>query len=517
MQTQPLVEMQHVRKVFPGVTALADMSFDVRAGEVHVLLGENGAGKSTLMKILSGVYSPTSGTIVLDGKTYDRLTPRDADKLGVRVIYQELSVIPTLSIYENLFVGRLPVRKTGPFSTVDHAAMRSRAEALLATVGLSRDVRTPVECLSISEKQQVEIAKALAVESRVLIMDEPTASLTSREVEHLFSVIRKLREQGKGIVFISHKLGEILEIGDRVTVLKDGANVGTHDVRDVTADDLVTMMVGRQIQKNYQHPDAPDVFDDAKTLFEVQNLSTPDGKVQDVSFRLHEGEILGFAGLVGAGRSELMDAVFGAAPKKSGRLFLRGRELHVKTPYAAIRQNLAMVTENRRETGFFQNFDIKQNISLVSYVKTARGGGTIGLLDRGFELRCAEEQKQALRIKCASVHQLVTELSGGNQQKVILGRWLAAQSELLIFDEPTKGVDIGSKAELYRLLRELADGGKGVLVVSSELPELLAVCDTIAVFREGRLVRTFPRRQATEENIMLAATAQDAPQKERAL
>ena len=517
MQTQPLVQMQHVRKVFPGVTALADMSFDVRAGEVHVLLGENGAGKSTLMKILSGVYTPTSGEIVLDGKAHARLTPHDADRLGIRVIYQELSVIPTLSIAENLFVGRLPVKKGGPFSVVDHAAMYARAEQLLQTVGLARDVRTPVERLSISEKQQVEIAKALAVDSRVLVMDEPTASLTAREVEHLFAVIRRLRAEGKGIVFISHKLGEILEIGDRVTVLKDGTNVGTHNVRDVTADDLIKMMVRRQIQKNYQHPDAPDTFAGAKPLFEVQKLSTPDGKVRDVSFCLHEGEILGFAGLVGAGRSELMNAVFGAAPKKAGKLFLRGKQLHIRTPYAAIRQDLAMVTENRRETGFFDNFDIKENISIVPFVKTAGGGGTLGLVDRKFELRAAEEQRKALRIKCASVHQLVSELSGGNQQKVILGRWLAAESEILIFDEPTKGVDVGSKAEIYTLLRSLADSGKGVLVVSSELPELLAVCDTIAVFCDGRLVRTFPRRQATEENIMLAATTEDAPQKERAL
>ena len=489
MQTQPLVQMQHVRKVFPGVTALADMSFDVRAGEVHVLLGENGAGKSTLMKILSGVYTPTSGEIVLDGKAHARLTPHDADRLGIRVIYQELSVIPTLSIAENLFVGRLPVKKGGPFSVVDHAAMYARAEQLLQTVGLARDVRTPVERLSISEKQQVEIAKALAVDSRVLVMDEPTASLTAREVEHLFAVIRRLRAEGKGIVFISHKLGEILEIGDRVTVLKDGTNVGTHNVRDVTADDL----------------------DQESPYNSYKNQGLPPTPI------LHEGEILGFAGLVGAGRSELMNAVFGAAPKKTGKLFLRGKQLHIRTPYAAIRQDLAMVTENRRETGFFDNFDIKENISIVPFVKTAGGGGTLGLVDRKFELRAAEEQRKALRIKCASVHQLVSELSGGNQQKVILGRWLAAESEILIFDEPTKGVDVGSKAEIYTLLRSLADSGKGVLVVSSELPELLAVCDTIAVFCDGRLVRTFPRRQATEENIMLAATTEDAPQKERAL
>ena len=509
MQAQTLVQMKHVRKEFPGVTALSDMSFDIRAGEVHVLLGENGAGKSTLMKILSGVHKPTSGSVVIDGKEYKSLTPHDADRLGIRVIYQELSVIPTLSIRENLFVGNLPVKKRGFLHTVDYAEMQRRAEGLLEKVGLHRDARTPVEDLSISEKQQVEIAKALAVDSRVIIMDEPTASLTHEEVRHLFAVIRALKAQGRGIVFISHKLPEILEIGDRVTVLKDGANVGTKQITDVTADDLVTMMVGRQIRKNYQNESAPDGFEQEEVLFEVKGLSRRDGKARDVSFRLHKGEILGFAGLVGAGRSELMDAVFGAAPKQSGQILLHGKEIRTKRPYQAIRNGLAMVTENRRETGFFHNFDIKQNISLLPFVKTARGGGTLGLIDRRFEKRCAEQQRKALRIKCASVNQPVTEISGGNQQKVILGRWLAAQSEILIFDEPTKGIDVGSKAEIYALMRELADSGKGVLVVSSELPELLAVCDTIAVYREGEIVRVFPHSAATEENIVLAATAGD--------
>lgn len=507
MQAQTLVQMNHVRKEFPGVTALTDMSFDIRAGEVHVLLGENGAGKSTLMKILSGVHKPTSGSVIIDGKAYKSLTPRDADRLGIRVIYQELSVIPTLSIQENLFVGRLPMKKRGFFQTVDYAEMHRRAAELLETVGLHRDARMPVEALSISEKQQVEIAKALAVDSRVLVMDEPTASLTGEEVRHLFAVIRTLKAQGKGIVFISHKLPEIMEIGDRVTVLKDGANVGTHAVRDVTADDLVTMMVGRQIRKNYQNENTLDSFEQEPVLFEVKNLTRRDGKAKNVSFRLHKGEILGFAGLVGAGRSELMDAVFGAAPKQSGKILLNGKEIRTKSPYQAIRNGLAMVTENRRETGFFHNFDIKQNISLLPFIKTARGGGTLGLIDRRFERKCAEQQRKRLRIKCASVDQLVTELSGGNQQKVILGRWLAAQSEILIFDEPTKGIDVGSKAEIYALMRQLADSGKGVLVVSSELPELLAVCDTIAVYREGEIVRVFPHSTATEENIVRAAAA----------
>lgn len=502
-----LVEMKGVVKKFPGVTALKDISFDIRAGEVHVLLGENGAGKSTLMKILSGVYQPTEGTIVIGGKSFSKLSPKDSTENGISVIYQELSVINELSIQENLFVGKLPMKKYGPISVVDYGEMHRRAEELLEKVGLHRDPKTLVEDISISEKQQVEIAKALAADSQVIIMDEPTASLTSEEVNHLFAVVRALKAEGKGIVFISHKLGEIMEIGDRVSVLKDGAYVGTRLVSDVTTDDLVTMMVGRKVQQNYQHEDAPESYENEEVLFEVQNLSRKDGKVRDVSFKLHKGEILGFSGLVGSGRSEMMNSIFGAEPKSKGRILIKGKEVHIRNPYSAIKNGLAMVTENRRETGFFHNFDIKQNISILPFIKTSKASGMIGLVSGKLEKQCAEEQKKNLNIKCASVDQNITELSGGNQQKVILAKWLAADSQIIIFDEPTKGIDIGSKSEIYALMRRLADEGKGVLVVSSELPELLAVCDTIAVFREGEIVKTFPHRDATEEKIILASTA----------
>lgn len=502
-----LVEMKGVVKKFPGVTALKDISFDIRAGEVHVLLGENGAGKSTLMKILSGVYQPTEGTIVINGKAFSKLTPKDSTENGISVIYQELSVINELSIQENLFVGKLPMKKIGPVKVVDYGEMNRRAVELMEKVGLKRDPKTLVEEISISEKQQVEIAKALAANSSVLVMDEPTASLTSEEVRHLFKIVRQLKAEGKGVVFISHKLGEIIEIGDRVSVLKDGVYVGTKDVKGVTADDLVTMMVGRQIQKTYQSPDAPESFEKEEVIFEVRNLSRKDNKVRDVSFKLHRGEILGFSGLVGSGRSEMMNSIFGAEPKASGKILIDGREVKIKNPYTAIKNGLAMVTENRRETGFFHNFDIKQNISILPFVKASKAMGTVGLTSGKFEKKCAEEQKTNLNIKCASVEQNITELSGGNQQKVILGKWIAADSQIIIFDEPTKGIDIGSKSEIYTLMRKLADEGKGVLVVSSELPELLSVCDTISVFREGKIVKTFPHREATEEKIIMASTA----------
>lgn len=498
--------MKDVKKQFPGVTALDGISFDIMPGEVHVLLGENGAGKSTLMKILSGVHKPTGGKITVGGKSFDSLTPKDARECGISVIYQELSVIDELSIQENLFVGNLPSKKFGPIETVDYSSVKRRAKQLLEKVGLKRDPETFVEELSISEKQQVEIAKALASDSRIIIMDEPTTSLTSSEVSHLFSVIRELKKDGAGIVFISHKLGEIMEIGDRVTVLKDGTLVGTREIAQVTQDDLVTMMVGRQISSSYQHENAD--FEKAETIFEVRNLSRKDGRVKDVSFRLRRGEILGFSGLVGSGRSEMMNCIFGAEPKMTGEIFLDGKKINTSTPYRAIKNGLAMVTENRRQTGFFHNFSIMKNISILPFVKRSSLGGIGGLISRRAEEKWAQEQRQSLNIKCYSTQQGITELSGGNQQKVILGKWLAADSKIIIFDEPTKGIDVGSKGEIYTLMRALADEGRGVLVVSSELPELLAVCDTIAVFKEGRTVAVFPRAQATEEKIIAASTAE---------
>lgn len=501
-----LVEMKGVTKKFPGVTALSDISFQINGGEVHVLLGENGAGKSTLMKILSGVYQPTAGTIVLHGKEYNKLTPKDAYDNGISIIYQELSVINELSIQENLFVGKLPTKKIAGVAVVDYGYMNKKAKELMEKVGLKRDPKTLVEDISISEKQQVEIAKALASNSEVIIMDEPTASLTNEEVHHLFEIIRQLKSEGKGIVFISHKMNEIIEIGDRVTVLKDGAYVGTKEVKGVTVDDLVTMMVGREIKNNYQGEQTD--FSDNPVIFEVRELNRKDGRAKNISFQLHKGEILGFAGLVGSGRSEMMNSIFGAQPKTSGRIFVNEKEVKIKNPYSAIKAGLAMVTENRRETGFFHNFDIKQNISILPFIKTSKADGLVGMISSKFEKVCSAKQKEDLHIKCASVDQNITELSGGNQQKVILGKWLAADSQIIIFDEPTKGIDVGSKSEIYQLMRKLADEGKGVLVVSSELPELLAVCDTISVFREGEIVKTFSHQDATEEKIMIASTSE---------
>ena len=499
---ETLVKMEGVTKVFPGVRALDNISFEIKAGEVHVLMGENGAGKSTLMKILSGVYQPTSGKITVKGKEFTHLTPKDSYECGISIIYQELSVINELSILENLFVGKLPTRRVGGIRVVDYKGMTDRAQEVLEKVGLKRRPGQLVEEISISEKQQCEIAKALISNADVIIMDEPTSSLTTSETAHLFDIIRQLKAEGKGIVYISHKMDEIKEIGDVITVLKDGTYVGTRNVKEITLDDVIRMMVGREIKGTYRNEETED-FDKEPVIFEARNISRRDGKVRDVSFQVRKGEIVGFAGLVGAGRSELMNALFGAEPKLSGQVFIGGREVTIRSPYEA------MVTENRRETGFLNNFSIKQNISIVPFLKTSKGNGLIGLLDNKAEEEYAAKQKKDMNIKCRDVEQNITELSGGNQQKVILGKWMAAESSVIIFDEPTKGIDVGSKSEIYVLMRRLASQGKGVIMVSSEMPELLSVCDTICVFRDGGIRMTYAVREATEEKILKSSTGEE--------
>ncbi len=505
---ETLVKMEGVTKVFPGVRALDNISFEIKAGEVHVLMGENGAGKSTLMKILSGVYQPTSGKITVKGKEFTHLTPKDSYECGISIIYQELSIINELSILENLFVGKLPTRRVGGIRVVDYKGMTDRAQEVLDKVGLKRRPSQLVEEISISEKQQCEIAKALISNADVIIMDEPTSSLTTSETAHLFDIIRQLKAEGKGIVYISHKMDEIKEIGDVITVLKDGTYVGTRNVKEITLDDVIRMMVGREIKGTYRNEETED-FDKEPVIFEARNISRRDGKVRDVSFQVRKGEIMGFAGLVGAGRSELMNALFGAEPKLSGQVFIGGREVTIRSPYEAIKNGLAMVTENRRETGFLNNFSIKQNISIVPFLKTSKGNGLIGLLDNKAEEEYAAKQKKDMNIKCRDVEQNITELSGGNQQKVILGKWMAAESSVIIFDEPTKGIDVGSKSEIYVLMRRLASQGKGVIMVSSEMPELLSVCDTICVFRDGGIRMTYAVREATEEKILKSSTGEE--------
>ena len=502
---EPLIQMVGITKEFPGVKALDNISFDIMPGEVHVLIGENGAGKSTLMKILSGVYTPTSGRIICHGHEYSALTTKDSYNEGIAIVYQELSVINELSILENLFVGKLPTKRVCGLPVVDYKLMAEKAAGVLKKVGLNRDPKTLVGDLAMPEKQLCEIAKALVSGAKVIVLDEPTTSLTTSEVANLHDLIRNLKAEGCGIVYISHKMSELHQIGDRITVLKDGTYVGTYPIQDLTIDQLVTLMVGREVKGTYLADPSLDI-ESQPVIFEARNISRADGKCRNISFQLHKGEILGFAGLVGAGRTECMEAIFGAVPKSSGQVFLNGKELNIKNPYTAIKNGLGMLTENRRETGFAKNFTCKQNISLVPFIKTSTAGGIGGLLELNKENDWAEEQKDSIGIKCTSVNQMTTDLSGGNQQKVILGKWMAAESEVLIFDEPTKGIDVGSKAEIYLLMRRLANEGKGVLMVSSEQTELLSSCDRIAVFRGGELQAVLKNSEASEEKIVKIST-----------
>ncbi len=499
----PLVEMKHINKSFNGVPALSDISFDVRPGEVHVLLGENGAGKSTLMKILSGVYTPDSGEIVINGMPFHNLTPQLSKACGISIIYQELSIINELSIEENIFLGRLPLKKIMGLEVLDKEGMRKRTLELMESINLKADPATMAGRLSISEKQMIEIVKAVAFNSQIIVMDEPTSSLTETEVARLFEIVRTLKAAGKGIVYISHKLRELKEIGDRITVLKDGTSVGTHRAGDVTVDELITMMVGRKINEHF-HEGTKRAAGTNKIL-EVRNLNRKDHYINDVSFDLYQGEILGFSGLVGAGRTETMCAIYGAFPKSSGEILLHGKKLEINTPFDALKEGIGLVTENRRETGFFKNFSIGRNIILSRQLQKARLGGMWGRIDDSDEQSTALKMIEELRIKCVGPQQLITDLSGGNQQKCILAKWLAARVKLLIFDEPTKGIDIGTKSEIYKLMRTLAAEGIGIIVVSSELPELLAICDRIIVMKSGSITATFTSQEATEEKLLKAA------------
>ena len=500
-----LVQMENMTMKFSVVVALDDVSFDLRPGEVHVLLGENGAGKSTLVKILSGINHPTSGKIHINGETYDHLTPDMSKENQISIIYQELSVINELSIAENLYVGKLPTKKILGVPHVNYAKMNRDALALMNKVGIHRPASTFVQNLSISEKQMVEIAKALAANAKIIIMDEPTSSLSVDETENLFRIIRQLKAEGMGIIYISHKLKEITQIGDRVTILKDGKYMGTRDVRDITVDDLIPMMVGRKIQTRFLRTDeAPE---DPEVIFSVRDLTCRDHTARNISFDLYKGEILGIAGLIGAGRSECMEGIFGVKPISSGEVLLRGRKLKINNPYDALKSGLAFVTENRRETGFFPNFEIWKEISVTTNLKKSGLGGMSGMTHRAPERRQAEEMNDKLHTKCSGIDQMTINLSGGNQQKVIVSKWLAVDSDVFIFDEPTKGIDVGAKSEMYQIMRDMVESGKGVIMVTSDMTELLSTCDRIIVFADGRITASFTNAEASEEKIMQAAVA----------
>ena len=497
------IELLHITKVFPGIVANDDITLRVRYGEIHALLGENGAGKSTLMSVLFGLYQPEEGEILVNGKKAEIKNPRTANALGIGMVHQHFMLVQNFTVLENIVLGV----ETAKHGVLQMEEARKKVLALSERYGLNIDCDARVSDITVGMQQRVEILKMLYKDNNILIFDEPTAVLTPQEIDELMIIMQNLKREGKAIIFITHKLNEIKAVSDYCTVLRRGKCIGTCDVSTASVEDLSEMMVGRKIQGTYLNEECQD-FSDKPVFFEVKNISRKDQKVKNVSFQLHKGEILGFAGLVGSGRSELMNAIFGAEPKSEGQIFMEGKELKIRNPYEAIQNGLGMVTENRRETGFLDNFDIKQNISIAPFIKTSKGSGVIGLLNNKAELDYANQQCADIRVKCRDIHQNITELSGGNQQKVILGKWMAAESKLIIFDEPTKGIDVGSKSEIYVLMRKLANEGKGVLVVSSELPELLSVCDTIAVFREGEIRGIFRNSEATEEKIVKTSTGE---------
>jgi ribose transport system ATP-binding protein len=495
--TDPIVSMRGIGKTFAGVTALSDVEIDLRPGEVHALLGENGAGKSTLIKILMGVHAKSSGRILIDGQERDIASPLDAQALGLAAVYQDVTLAPHLSVAENFFLGHLPT--TG--GLVNWSRVYSESQAFLSSLGIDVDVRERVSALTIARQQLVAVAKVVWTGARLMIFDEPTALLTNTEVTMLFGLIRRLKADGKAIVYVSHRMEEIFEICDRATVLRDGRFVRSLDVAETTPDGLVAMMVGREIVRTNPPPRPPAT----ETLLDVANL-TARGRFADVSFTLKRGEILGFYGLVGAGRTEVMRVLFGADGYDSGEIRLKGQPVRPRSPAQMIGRGLGLVTEDRKNQSLAMPMDVVSNMAMVS-----GGRGPTGWLHRRAENAMAQEYVRQLRIRTPSLSQKVVNLSGGNQQKVVIGKWLAMSPDLLIFDEPTIGVDVGARVEIYALIRDLAQKGSGVIVVSSYLPEILELADRVIVMHEGHQTGGCSREEATEERLLALASKIVAP------
>lgn len=495
MPAPPVVQMRGIDRSFPGVKALSGVDLELRAGEVHALVGENGAGKSTLMKILGGLYPPDAGAILIDDRPVRIDSPAAASALGIAFIHQELNQALHLSVAENIFLGRPPV--TGPLRRVDWRAMQRGAAAALERLGAEIDPRATLGSLGVGARQMVEIARALSLDARVLIMDEPTAALTGAEVERLFAVVRSLAAAGVAIVYISHRLEEIFSLCQRVTVLRDGQRVGSWTIDQVTPDDLIAHMVGRQLTERF-----PKVtVTPGDTLLEVRDL-TLRGSTHAVSFTVRRGEIVGLAGLMGAGRTELMRAVAGIDRPAGGTVLLEGRPLPPGDTAGAIARGLVLVPEDRRRQGLLTGRPVRENLSLGRLHSLCRAG----LIRGGAERQLVDEYVAELGIRTPHREQSVTNLSGGNQQKVILGRWLATSPRLLILDEPTRGIDVGAKAEIYRLMGQLVQQGMGIILVSSELPEVMGLSDRILVMHAGQLTAEFSRDEFDQEKIMQAAT-----------
>ncbi|MCY4525202.1 MAG: sugar ABC transporter ATP-binding protein [Anaerolineaceae bacterium] len=490
---EPLLRLEHIDKSFPGVRALVDVKFDVRPGEVHALLGENGAGKSTLIKIISGVYKADAGKVFVEGQQVEFDNPRQAQASGIATIYQELLLYPELSVAENIYMGHAPRNR---FGLIDWAGMRRQAVEILSSLDIHDiDVTRNVGTLTVGNRQRVEIAKALSQNARLLIMDEPTAALTEADVQRLFSLVRLLRERGVAIIYISHRLDEVFMLADRVTVLRDGQYVGTRGIEETREDDLISMMVGRTIDDLFPKLDTT-VGD---VVLELRNLSRRP-LTNNVNLTLRAGEIVGLAGLVGSGRSELAQTVFGFTPADSGEILLDGRQVQIRHPGHAMNLGIAYVPEDRGTQGLIRQMTVRENVSLA-ILKTLANGS---IVNRHAERALAQRSIAQLNIRAYSTEQIVNKLSGGNQQKVVVSKWLASKPRVLIMDEPTRGIDVGAKAEIHRLMSELAQQGMAILMISSELPEVLGMSDRILVMRQGQLVAEFERDEATQENVATA-------------
>lgn len=495
--TEALLQLSGINKYFPGVHALKDAQFDVQKGEVHALLGENGAGKSTMIKIISGVHKPDTGSISLDGRQVIFGNPREAQNAGIATIYQELGLYPELSVAENIFMGHAPTKNWGFFHTVDWETMDRRAEELLAELNIHNlDVQAKVGTLNVGNRQRVEIAKALSLDAQILIMDEPTAALTESDVEQLFSIVRLLRERGVSIIYISHRLNEVFELADRVTVLRDGQYIGTQDVKDTTEPQLISMMVGRTIDNLF--PKQESTIGDV--VLEVRNLHRLP-LTNNISFKVHAGEIVGIAGLVGSGRSETAQVIFGVLAAESGEIYVNGQRVYINHPSEAVAHGIGYVPEDRGHQGLVKEMTIRENTSMAVLDSVSINT----FINRAKERVLANQSIDQLSIRATGSEQIVNKLSGGNQQKVVVSKWLASNPKLLIMDEPTRGVDVGAKSEIHRLMSELAaKEGLAILMISSELPEVLGMSDRVLVMREGHLVGEFTREQATQETIATA-------------
>ena len=481
--------MSGIRKSYPGVRVLDEVSLIVRPGEVHALMGENGAGKSTLMKILAGAVRADAGTIHLDGRPVEIDTPLRAMELGIGIIYQELHLAPHLSVAENIFLGREPQRLPG---WIDAAKMRRDAQSLMDGLGMALDVRTLVGGLAVAQRQMVEIAKATSRKAKLIAMDEPSATLTAHELENLWILIRRLKSQNIGIVYISHRMDEVFEIADTITVLRDGHVVGTRPVAEISRDAMLKLMVGRDLDETF--PKIPAVL--GAPVLEVKNLSRR-GVLENINLTVHAGEVVALAGLVGAGRTEIARCVFGADTCSASEMRLSGVPFAPRSPSDAIRAGIGFVTEDRKEQGVLLDLSVRENISLASLPQVSR----LGFLRRLLERRNALESVKKLRIRTPSIEQQVGNLSGGNQQKIVLAKWLQTAPRLLILDEPTRGIDVGAKREIYGIINDLTAQGVAILMISSELPEVLGMADTIVVVRDGRIAGTLSRAEATQEKV----------------